>query len=280
MNSDSNVGSPGGAQAGKSPGKRAHRANRNRPVLLTENGTATTGGQSTQAIEEAARPAIPVAVEEQSSTSEQTAPRRRAGFFANIGKATATPNQAEADPQAVRLARAMRGKPASAPKEQPVSDKKQPAAESRSNATAVRPRPAGGFKMKYIIGMMIYLLVADFLGVYVTNFMTANHLDATLFIWGPIVGKTSTLVFLAILVIILVVMARFDLLPRSFSAMNNASSASRGTSSTAKTKTTAPTFDTRASQPTIKQGVQGENDNLYREYRENQRYFQRRDRKR
>jgi len=128
--------------------------------------------------------------------------------------------------------------------------------------------------------MVIYLLVADFLGIYITNFMQANKLDTLLFNLGPVKATTSTVIFLALLVVILIVMARFDLIPRSFGAMAGGSAGRGASSKTSNSKTKdAPTFDTKTT-PSIKQGVKGADDNLYKEYRENQRYFQRKDRKR
>lgn len=264
------------SRTGKPDSKRAHRASRNRPVLVTESGNAEA---TTETVKEVAASGTSVAVEEMTITEVQPAPRRRPGFFANVSKATPPTDQTEADPKAARLARAMRGKATAPEKPTKEKEKSQAASATRLATTPVRPRPSSGFKMRYIWGMVIYLLVADFLGVYVTNFMTANHLDATLFTWGPIIGKTSTLIFLGILIVILIVMARFDLLPRSFAAMANSNNTTSQRTNLTRSKG-EPTFETRSAQPSLKQGVQGESDDLYREYRENQRYFQRRDRKR
>lgn len=266
-------------RTGKSTGKRVHRANRHRPVLVTgSEGTEATEQTAASPAEASSSEAL-VASEEVSSTREPATPRRGPKFFSNVGKTQVTLDQKEADPRVARLSRALRGKPASSSSSEPAVKEQPKAVASAPSARAVPPRTRAnsGFKMKYIWGMMIYLLVADFLGVYVTNFMTANHIDATLFTWGPIIGKTSTIIFLAILVIILIVMARFDLLPRSFGAMAGGTAA-RGTSSSG-TKN-APTFSSRNPPPTMKQGIQGDNDDLYKEYRANQRYFQKRDRKR
>jgi hypothetical protein len=270
MSSESNLVTPG-TQTSKTTSKRPHRAARNRPVLVTGEETATV-------VEEPVGAPEPVAIAVEESVSEPIKPRRGPRFFANIGKTVTPETTEEADPKAARLARAMHGK-AAITKEAPISAPKQstPAATPARSGAAVKPaaRP-GGFKMRYIVGMMIYLLVADVLGGLITTFFTNNHLDSTLFTWGPIVGKTSTIVFLAILVVLLILMARFDLLPRTFGA-------AMGTGAAARAKTTgkdAPTFESKPAQPTIKQGVQGADDDLYKEYRENQRYFQKRDRKR
>src|SRR5205085_2794509 len=137
-------------------------------------------------------------------------------------------------------------------------------------------RPSSGFKMRYILGLVIYLLGAQLIGAYETTFLNANHLDNLLFSIGPVAIRTSTLVFLATLVILLIVLARFDLIPRNLGAMMGQPTPSRkagpapsGTDESVKTAT-----------PTMKQGVKGADDDLYQEYREQRRYQQRRDRKR
>jgi hypothetical protein len=257
--------SPDIPKTGKSKVRRAHRASRKQPVLVIPQ---ESDDQPQQAV-------ATVAVEEKSSTAEQPSRRGKPKFFANINQTEESRNQPEADPKSVRLARALRGTFGKASQEVPVKEKKQPA-----KVVPARPGSSSGFKMRYIWGMVMYLLIADFLGVEITNIMQANHLDTILFVLGPIRGTTSTLIFLAILVVILVVMARFDLLPRSFSAMGGSNSTTRGSASRSSKTKDAATFETKASQPKIRQGVQGEDDDLYKEYRKNQRYFQRRDRKR
>jgi hypothetical protein len=256
--------------------KRAHRAKR--PVLVTEQERATRSEGPGKAAEEA-QPATQVAVEEQPGTREEAGNKRGPRFFSSVGKAEKVSDQPKADPIAARLARALRGKSVDAPKEnEAVKEKKAATTSARSGGATASTRPKSGFKMKYIWGMMIYLLIADFLGVWITDFMKSRGLDAVVFTISTFQASRSTLVFLALLIIILVLMARFDLIPRSLgAAMNGSSPAGRNAPSS---KSKAPTFDSRESQPTIKQGVQGANDDLYREYRQNQRYFQKRDRKR
>jgi hypothetical protein len=253
-----------GTQSGKSASRRAHRANR--PTLITGQSDTELDEPTQQAIEEAIQPALPA--------SEPPERKRRAGFFASIGKVQKD-SSIQADPQAARMARAMRSKqPDSAQEKEQVREKK-PAMTS----SAARPaRPRSGFKMRYIMGMMGYLLIADFLGVWVMNWMVANKLEAVVFTIGSFRAMRSTLIFLALLVVILIVMARLDLIPRSLRAMSEPSTARKTT--TASGKASVSTFETKATRPAIKQGVKGEHDDLYQEYRANQRYFQKRDRKR
>ena len=68
--------------------------------------------------------------------------------------------------------------------------------------------------------------------LFETSFFQANHLDSVLtqfnLFGGLIVIRTSTVAFLATLVIILVVLARLDLIPRSFSALSGSTCLRRG----------------------------------------------------
>src|SRR5205085_11558574 len=105
----------------------------------------------------------------------------------------------------------------------------------------------------------------------------ANHLDNPLFSIGPVAISTSTLAFLATLVILLIVLARFDLIPRNLGAMMGQPTPSRRATS-AQTQNTQENVKTPP--PIMKQGVKGADDDLYQEYQEQRRYQQRRDRKR
>ncbi len=262
-----------GTQSGKPTSKRAHRTNR--PVLVTEKTGAGVDEPTQQAIEEAMQPEVPVAAE----ISQPVERKRRPGFFANIGRTEKDTSEKKADPQAARMARAMRGKNMDSSKEKEQAKEKKAVATSSSSRTAAAPaRPRSGFKMRYIMGMMAYLLIADFLGVWITNWMVANKLDGVIFKIGSFPLTRSTLIFLALLIVILVVMARLDLIPRSLRAMSEPS-APRKASAPAK-KASDSSFETRPDRPAVKQGVKGEHDDLYQEYRANQRYFQKRDRKR
>ncbi len=85
---------------------------------------------------------------------------------------------------------------------------------------------------------------------------------------GTLHVTTSTVVFLASLVIILVLLARFDLIPRSLGAATNAQR-STGQAQTKSNGTT--TQGERIIPPTVRQGVKGSDDTLYQQYRTSQR---------
>ena len=264
MNMDSRAGTRK-TPAGKPSYKRAHRAS-SKPTLVTAQENTTLEEQQPELVAPA------VAVEEPPTVVEEPTRSRTPKFFSSIARVGKAADQPDADPQAARLARAMRGKAAGASQDEAQKKPVEAAPKARANAAPARPRSA--FKMRYILGMISYLLIADFAGVYITNFMQANHLDANVFTAGPVSANRSTLVFLALLIVILIVFARFDLLPRSLGGLANSPA-----SAPARARTSSA-FEAKDAQPTVKQGVKGADDDLYREYRENQRYFQKRDRKR
>src|SRR5579883_3469402 len=178
MSSESNSKMQG-TQSGKPTAKRAHRANR--PVLVTEKTGVGLDEPTKQAIEEAVQPAFPLAPE----TAAPVERKRRPGFFANIGKTEKDASEKKADPQAARMARAMRGRSVDTSKEKEQAKEKKAVATSSSARSGAAPaRPRSGFKMRYIMGMMAYLLIADFLGVWITNWMVANKLDGVIFSIG------------------------------------------------------------------------------------------------
>jgi len=258
-----------------SSSKRSARASRNRPVLVTSQ-----EGEGTE--EASVEETSPSLEQSQAEVEAENAPiaslkRRMPAFFSTVGKRTQTVKSKEVDQAQARIARATRGKASSAKastedkKEQQPEVKKAPASRS-----AVPTRPASPFKTKYLIGIGLYLLAANFIGQFEAQFMRAYHLDYVLtqftLFGGKIVVTTSTLVFLATLVVILVALARFDLIPRNFSAIMGGQSSSqqnrRGSSSSSKNQ--GSTEGSRNIPPTMKQGVKGANDDLYQEYRANQ----------
>jgi len=108
--------------------------------------------------------------------------------------------------------------------------------------------------------------------------LVSAHAEKLLFSLGPLPIYVSTVLFLLTLVILLVVLARFDLVPRSLTpAPRQPVTTGKGQSQNNNTSDTGS--DGSQNTPNRKQGVKGANDDLYQEYRETQRYWQRRDRK-
>ncbi len=266
--------------------RRSARGNRSRPVLITPaNSLASTEGASEPAQSSVATSAI--VVEPAVSPASVVAPsapkgRRLPSFFSTLGRGSqeVSKDKQESDIAQARIARATRGKPATTKTAAVAAEvAKKDAASEHAAETKAAPslfrsssRSTGGFKTRYIIGMAIYLLVAQFVGYGVTGLFAANKIDTVLaqfvLFGGNVIIKTSTLVYLAVLIILLVVLARFDFLPRSFSAATN-SSANKGGAS--RNSGANGSSDDAKAQPTLRQGVQGADDDLYREYRVNQR---------
>ena len=265
------------------PYKRANRT-KNRPVLVasaeqdaivsSEQEGAISTSDSVVAVE------TPLAT---STTKEKTTTgpsRRLSGFFSTVGKKQQTETTTEADIAQARIARATRGKAtakAAITTEEPEDEAKAVAKPEPKKATAAaRPAPRPSlFKTRYLIGMVTYLLAANFVGVFETNAFASSGIDRLLTsftLFGGVVQiRTSTLAYLATLVVLLIVLAYFDLIPRSFSALSGQKPpAKRGT----KQNTSDSSF-VKNTPPTMRQGVKGGDDDLYEEYR----YTQRRSKK-
>lgn len=273
MSQDQNTGTQPTQQGKPATNKRTNRNGRNRPILVTDDATDQMSGAEAQATASAPITTIPTAIQEAPPV------KSRPSFFSTIGKKEET-----ADVAAARLARATRNK-AAAPvkkesnevKETKKSDSKAvvKSAPTRSGGNAAAPR-RGGFKPRHLIGILAYLVVADVVGVYEKSWLVSAHLEKLLITLGPLPIYNSTVVFLLTLVILLVLLARFDLVPRSLTP----ASRQPVTTNKGRPQDNADTdSDTNRNTPNVKQGVKGSNDDLYQEYRETQRYWQRRDRK-
>ena len=281
---------PKGNPAGKSASSRRSRTNRNRPVLVTSTtDTIETGDQPVEdgnATDQLMAPAGDSGADNANQTPERAATeplrgRRLPKFFSTVGKTEQKQTEQPAVDQAqARIARATAGKTKPQTKEDKQTSASPPAKSSAARSTPTRPAPArpaaGGFKMRYIIGMLAYLLIADLIGTFETSYLTANHLNYTLFALGSFPVTLSTVLFLVTLVVVLIVLARFDLIPRNLAGLGGMQQQQR---KTGQTRESAEPGAPRTP-PTMRQGVKGADDDLYQEYREQQRYNQRRERKR
>jgi hypothetical protein len=267
--------------------RRYNRTDRNRPVLVTSS-TATeseTSPDNTEIEQIETVEETPV-VEEAPATPQKT--RRLPSFFSTVGRKT-TEETPEVDVAQARLARATRKAGASTAKatDAATTEETQEKQETKPKPTPARTaatRPISGFKTRYLLGMVIYLLGANFIGVFESQAMASaglNHVLTTFDLFGgKVIISTSTIVFLATLIILLIVLAKFDLIPRSLSAMTGQPEPARRGQTSNRGKTTDQETSTKTPPPVMRQGVKGEDDDLYEEYRANQRYMQRRARKR
>ncbi|MBV9708311.1 MAG: hypothetical protein JO125_12980 [Chloroflexi bacterium] len=245
--------------------KRRARMQRNKPSLVTSTGD-TQNEQATQdtavSVEEATSPVVP-----------QQKPKRPMFFSTLTGKRETSGQEVkETEATQARLARATRGKGIAA-KTNNTADKATTTKASQAAPGRSTPsRPASPFKTRYIIGMGIYLLGANFLGGLEKQLLLSYNLEKEVFppfnlFGGHVIITTSTLLFLATLILILVLLARFDLIPRSLSAVAGSPSQNRATTS----RTQETNSGERTPPPTIRQGVKGADDQLYEQYRLNQR---------
>lgn len=282
MNQETNAGTQEAQREKAAQNKRSKNTSKNRPVLVTSssNDLATQDqsvevtGETMQPVEEVVSPA----------TVEDTQPRRFPKFFSSVGKSDKG-STVEADQASARIARATRNSAASsnnrAAKDSKPMQSQSDANKVSTNKAAPKSTPAkaqprqGAFKTKYLYGMIIYVVVAMFVGQYERAFLVANHLDKVLFQIGSFAVTTSTALYLLTLIILLIVLARFDLIPRSLGAMSGQSTSQSGRSG----QSSSQSDNTKNAQSTMKQGVKGADDDLYQEYREQQRYLQRRERK-
>lgn len=263
--------------------RRISRSQRNKPVLVTPSGNEVaideTGEQSEASLQE-----ITPVIEEPTSlvvpTPAPTESRRLPRFFSNVRKSeqdAVTKEIKENNVAQARLARATRGKTTTeVPATTPAVKNKVTTGSKTTNAARPVPNRANTaqpslFKTRYIIGMGVYLLGANFLGIYETQFLRSIGLDSELgrfnLFGGVIDIRTSTLLFLATLVIILILLARFDLIPRSFSSVASRQPQRSGQ----RQLQNETTQGEKVLPPTIRQGVKGSDDRLYQEYRTKQR---------
>lgn len=249
--------------------RRTVRSQRYRPALVITKADEP----NTQRLEHTTDTLVAdtsIAEETIEATKEQpTSTRKFPSFFSTIGKSEQDPATKEADVAQARLARATRKKTAQSGPTPAIETSTKNTAKPAPPSSA-KARPASAFKTRYIIGMALYLLSAQFIGVYESMFMSNLHLDHEIthfnLFGGNVVILPSTLLYLATLVLILVILASLDLIPRSFSAMSGAPANKAGkVPSKANQETVKPAL------PLTKQGVQGADDKLYQAYRANQR---------
>jgi hypothetical protein len=282
MNQEMNSEALDNQQEKPAPSKRSSRGGRKRPVLVTTNpNNEVTQDQPAEETSDAAQP-----VEEVASTTTVKAPRTRRlpNFFSSVARSEQE-QAVSANPEAARIARATRGGASSASsragKESKATESEAITKTSTNNApaptTSARPRPSG-FKTKYLFGMLLYLIAAEAVGGLERSLLVANHADKLLFQLGSIAVSTSTVLFLLTLLALLFILARLDLVPRSLGAMTGQPASQRRPGQSQQNTSNNPGGG-KNPPPAMKQGVKGADDDLYQEYREQQRYLQRRERK-
>jgi hypothetical protein len=250
--------------------RRVTRAQRNQPVLVT----SVASEQEEQPIEEIPTPDV----EPMALVDTSPAPKRRiAGFFSTVGKEDTATGTKETDIAKARIARATHGKTTTgktAVEEAPAVEKKT-AVSKTGTGTRSTQKPPSLFKPRYIFGMIVYLVAADFLGTFEKNILTSMGVERVLTTFNlfgkPFAVTTSGLTFIATLIIILVVLVRLDFLPTNLNSLAGTQPAKRGTTTRSTNTRDADGDGLRSQPPTMRQGVQGADDDLYKAYRTNQR---------
>lgn len=277
MNQETNAGMQEVQQEKTASGKRSRSSSKNRPVLVTASSNdQVTEDQPVNETSESIKPAEDAVA---ATTVEDTQTRRFPKFFSSVGKNDKGASM-EADQTSARMARATRNAGTTSAKSSAAKETK-PVPSTNASKPAPKSAPArpqqrqGGFKTKYLYGMIIYVVVAMFVGQYERAFLASNHMDKVLFEIGSFQVLTSTALYLLTLILLLIILARFDLIPRSLGSMSGQSTSQSGKSSQSSTQSGS----TKGQQPTMKQGVKGDDDDLYQEYREQQQYLKKRERK-
>src|SRR3989441_4293253 len=286
MNQETNSGARGAQQERAAPNRRGSRAGRNRPELVSPASSDQVTKEQPDAVEETSETTQPVEeVATPTTKIEDARPRRLPKLFSRVGK-NEKEQAPEANPTAARIARATRSTRGATASSRVIKESKSTESGSSANkassnttnaktASTTAPRRSGGMKMRYMMGMLLYLVLAEVIGGFERTLLITNHLDKVLVQLGSISVSTSTVLFLVTLIVVLVVLTRFDLLPRSLGALAGQSTPQRDQSGGSASGSEAM----KGPPPTMKQGVKVSDDDPYQEYREQQRYLQRRERK-
>ena len=251
--------------------RRRARRNNSRPVLVTDTlqNENTPAESSTEILVAEPEPAEEVTATEPAATKR---PIRLPRFFSKVERGEEENAASEEAVVQARLARAQRGnKQAAATTTE--SEAEEPKKASRPAATA-QQRPPSMFKTRHIIGFGVYLLAAEFVLPYERNLSLALHLDSptqpltTLNLGSLHIPVFAwTLLNIITLVVLLYLPTGSHYAPnRKLLAPHRAALGNpRGTAAgqNAPVEKVAP--------PTMRQGVQGESDDLYQAYRLNQR---------
>jgi len=253
------------------PTRRSARAGHKRPELVTSSSMEEAKDDSFTSDESST---LEESQQELEATPATPRKRRFADFFSTIGRGDKAPEVQETEAAQARLARATRSRGSTAVKNESNPEVKEDRATAKaSTPTRTTPaRPPSPFKTKYLLGFMIYLFGAQFLGVYERQFIIANHLEDPnhpAFHLGPLAFGPSTVLYLATLILLLILLARLDLIPRSLGALTGQQPGQQGKRNTSNNQNTEESA--RTPQPTMRQGVKGADDDLYQEYRTNQR---------
>lgn len=243
---------------------RRTRQRRNQPVLVA----ATTAENSSHQGEKLTiDTATNIKQEIETSTTSEPLPEKQAQhlsplpkFFSRVDKS----EQKEEEIAKARLARANHNP------DRPASTIKTKTETKQQSKTTEHREPL--FKIRHFIGMTIYLFGAQLILPYefaLAHQLGIDHPIYTLRIFNNSIALSSA-VFLniATLILLLYILVKLDFLPNTASAKLRAEQKAREQQRTNRQHAT-PTV--KNAPPPIKLGVKGQDDDLYRAYRANQR---------
>src|SRR5215467_4688439 len=165
--------------------RRSARAGRNRPELVTSTSMQEVK-DDVSTVDDS--PALEESLQELEATAVTPPKRKLANFFSTVGKSEKAPEVQESEVAQARLARATRGKTAK-DGEKPAAEEAKATPKASTPARTAPARPPSPFKTKYLLGMVIYLFGAQFIGIYEQAFLQANHLNTVLTTFSLFGGK-------------------------------------------------------------------------------------------
>jgi hypothetical protein len=199
-------------------------------------------------------------------------------FFSKVEKNVEESETSREEVVKARLARAQKttskaegtSEVEATPEVKKTKEKDEKAVRATSRTTT--PARPGLFKTRHFIGMLIYLLGAETLIPLEGKFCVQLGIDhpghplAQFTVFNiPMQIMPSVILNAATLVILLLLLVKFDLFPSTTSARTTATA--RAQQERREQRTAAE----KALPPTVRQGVKGEDDDLYHAYRSNQR---------
>jgi hypothetical protein len=256
--------------------RKSRRAfQRNRPVLVSSSSQGAQEFQENQS-EQSERESGNARIRTEPLTApsvatETPAKARRVprlpSFFSKVEKTVEEPETSQEEIVKARLARAQKSAAKAEVTPTASTTKAQDGKPARvANRTGTTASPNKLFKTRHFIGMAFYLLAAELLLPLETSLFRQLKIEQTLAQFKlfniPMIITSSVLLNLATLVVFLLILVKFDLLPSSMGGR---------TAATAQAQKREQRAAERPQQPTVRQGVKGEDDDLYHAYRTNQR---------
>jgi hypothetical protein len=257
--------------------RKSHRTSqRNRPVLISSRaqGTQEFQGSQVETLEpEIMKGSDPTELLAEATVATETPAKARRvprlpGFFSKVEKTVEEPEISQEAVVKARLARAKKTTPKAGVT--PVAHEKKerdgkPADGANRTAATTRPKPL--FKTRHLVGMGLYLIAAESILPLEKGLLEQYKLEQTLgkipFLNIPV--TTALFLNLGTLLVLLLILVRLDLLPTSLAGRRAATARAQ------QQRREQGAGVEKQPQPTMRQGVKGEDDDLYQAYRSNQR---------